>query len=430
MNYGILKNGLPAERQRGLIFCEKFESEAEVIRNGGVVNGTPEIDNGAVFNGTTDYIVSQTNFMINNEFSFMCLFTPDFAKDEGVARYICDAENTARYYFYHQSNNNMAVLVSNNYHVIPYDDYKDYWIDFGENLIVSTGNSSGFKVYLNGHVIADIVIAVLLLSPSFIVVGSRNNGVTFFKGTIHAIRFFSQILTPEEVLDYYNNSVFNYEKDSVLSLPMGLAQHDLSNNRTFDVSGNNNHATFGDGVTPSTFPEKIAERHGYEFDGVDDYLLTANSVVLEAVTFASLVKFDANSLNAIMCHGETGDLFNLSVGVQSGIGTDNQINFSMFSTSWKVADSGITPQLGKLYSVVGTFDGTTLSIYVDGTLCGTNTASPDSRAFPVQIGKRFDPANPNPFAGEIYEAVVLEEALTPMQVQDLHNRMMKGVNRI
>jgi hypothetical protein len=421
-NYGILKNGLPAERQRGLIFCEKFESEAEVIRNGGVVNGNPTFNQGMTQNSNLDYLA----YPSLNLGSVHTLILDVTVLSDPTAGGQCYISSSTPGYFLFITKASLIYNCDGNAVVSG-----THGIQAGDRVRVAVvRGESNITFYLNGNSIkvssypysADLDFGLL---GRYFTAGSLYNSDAVY----HSVRLFNKALTPEEILDYYNESVFDYEREAVLNLPMGLAQHDVDNNRSLDVSGNNNNVEFGDGATAGTFPDKIVNKHGYSFDGSDDYMHSENPVVLEECTFASLVKFDANSLNAIMCHGETGDLFNLGVGVQSGIGTDNQINFSMFSTSWKVADSGITPQLGKVYSVVGTFDGTTLSIYVDGELRGTNTAVSDSRSLSVQIGKRFDASNPNNFDGDIYSAFVLDKALTPMQVQDLHNRMMKGINR-
>ena len=67
------------------------------------------------------------------------------------------------------------------------------------------------------------------------------------------------------------SSIYNYQNNAKVWLPMTSACHDPTNVRTLDKSGNNLHFRFGDGATIGTFPTKLSAR-GYSFDGTNDYL--------------------------------------------------------------------------------------------------------------------------------------------------------------
>jgi len=428
-SYGILKNGVPAERQRGLIFCEKFENAGEVQRNGGVVTGTPEINNGAVLNGITDFVTSDLPFIVKDEITFMVKFTPDFAKDEGVARYIMDTEPTARYYMYRQSNGKLAFLINNSYNTVLYDDYKDYWVDFGVNVIAITAGFTKIYVYLNGILILDIP-AVSLSPPSWATWGARNNGVTFFKGTIHSAVVFLKQLTPEEILDYYNESVFNYEKDAVLNLPMGVAQHDSANNQTLDVSGYNNHAQFGDGVTPSKFPVKIGGRRGYEFNGTP-YFEIANPVFDPNSDFSVTLQLKLKGISGYMgfiAKRDTG-----SDGFYCFFNISGNILRSQYNSAY-CQSSVVEASLGEVKTLTITCDVSGLMrMYVNGREVDSVDISAQTISLineKVYLGTlpTGGTASSTNIVGEIISVQVHAKVLTPMQIADLHNKMIYSIN--
>lgn len=61
----------------------------------------------------------------------------------------------------------------------------------------------------------------------------------------------------------------HYSKSAILSLPMGMQEHDPTNTRTLDVSGSKIHASFAAGAAA---PTKLTDRAGYNFNGTSQYL--------------------------------------------------------------------------------------------------------------------------------------------------------------
>jgi len=294
--------------------------------------------------------------------------------------------------------------------------------------VAGTWESGSYvRIYVDGELQASSAAThsgsiVVSDSVKDFAIGAWYNGGQPFPGQMRSPNVFSTALSADEINAYYEKSMFHYSPIS--SYYMRMADHDSVNVRTLDVHSDN-HMTFGDGSTSSTYPTKQTGYDGYTFDGTTDYLESRDSVGFSSCAFAALVKFDAVSLRTIISHGSTGDLFLLGCGVQGGVGTDTELYFSMFSGSWKRAGS-FSPNTGIIYSVIGTFDGTTLTLYVNGENKGTNTAAPDTREFPLRIGRRWDAANPNYFDGTVYEAHVFDTCLNPIQVLDLHQRMMEG----
>jgi len=265
-SYGILKNAQACERERGLRFCETFENATEVVNNGGVITGSPVVNNGATLDGINDYIISAIdNLNYANGLSYEFKFIPNFAKNDNVFRHIFDTEALSRYYIFRDANSNILFNVGNLNITVIYADYQGYWNDFEENTISFKADSSTGKIYLNNNEIKSFsTTSWNKSSPSQIVLGARNT--TFaskFDGTIISSKWFNKALTAQELANYYNNTIFKYEESTEVNLPMGLAQHDPDNDRALDMSGNGNNATVNGCV-------KLQKR-GYSFDGVDDY---------------------------------------------------------------------------------------------------------------------------------------------------------------
>ncbi len=78
--------------------------------------------------------------------------------------------------------------------------------------------------------------------------------------------------------------------------------------------------------------------------------------------------------------------------------------------------------------VVGTYDGTTLRLYVNGVLQGTNSFSGPINYQPsnLQIGKGAGAPNGFQWKGGIDEAAVYDRSLSENEVQALYNAGLSG----
>jgi len=352
MSYGILKYGLPAERQRGLIFAEKFESYADIQRNGGTITGT-KVEYPAVNNSKT--VLAKL-------------------KKQDVA------SQTVK-------------------------------INAGQTITIAIGDVFGY--YTNAVAFDADDLAVDDFSK------------------FESVRIFKNELTAVEITDYESNSIFNYGKDAVLNLPMGIAQHDAVNGITYDVSGHNNHAQFGDGSTAGTFPTKISERRGYSFDG-SDYLQVNNPVI------------DMNADFSLSCVVKLDDLTGyMGIMARRDAGDDGVYIFYVFgSNEFRVqynsvgVDSGVLDGMhGGYISVTVTFDVSgSMVLYVNGIEVDSADISAEIVAVTSQIfflGSLPIADVPSAFLiGDVLSANIYDSCLTPLQVADLHLRSIKSFNRV
>lgn len=150
-----------------------------------------------------------------------------------------------------------------------------------------------------------------------------------------------------------------------------------SGTTALDSSGNANHGTLdGD-------PARVAGRfqHSLRFDGVDDNVLIARSDSLEpqAVTIEGWVRADAGpgpfryiiSQGGYLCEVASYGLYTASgggVGFYVSNGSDDQLAVSPQAPPEAVWD-------GAWHHVAGTYDGSALRLFVDGSEVGSGTAA-------------------------------------------------------
>src|SRR5262249_39217873 len=94
---------------------------------------------------------------------------------------------------------------------------------------------------------------------------------------------------------------------------------------------------------------------------------------------------------------------------------------------WKFSPQGAVP-LGQWTHVAGTYDGSTVRLYVNGAQVGTGTSAPGAiapSANELDIG--HDPANPDrAYAGLIDPAQVFNRALSASEIQSIYNAGAAG----
>lgn len=122
--------------------------------------------------------------------------------------------------------------------------------------------------------------------------------------------------------------------------------------------------------------------------------------------------------------------FDLSTKLNFSIGTNNapfSYNYCVgfFDGTWQTTE-GFSPAQNTWYQVVGTYDGTTIKQYVDGTISSqTNYAGTPQSGGEVRIARRWDSSDidsNNFFPGDIGLVRIWNTALTDVQVTDLYNQ--------
>ncbi len=437
----LYENSQSAERERGCVWAENFVNAEAVVENGGAITGTPSFDNGVVLDGTNDYITYGVPASTLNTIGFGCVikFNPTFDPSDNVTRY---------FYNWNPGTESSLYFVSSTLYLrqgqvvtgsIPYATYGSLWNTNGENVIVVASTTGDNSIWLNGTKILDSNgQAWPFNAPTEIFIGSNAGGSKNFAGTIKSIKFFTTQLTDQEALDYSNGGGFwNYLNETELNLPMNLENHDPTNTRTLDVSGNGNSPTYTVGATA---PTKETNIKGYSFDGGD------------FLTFGDLAALEFTS----------GD-FTLSCWIRLDNDLDGSAvtNYELFSSEtyldqgWLIrVQNGSAAAAGKLYfrtSQSGTFSDSETSVravygrkkqhivvikrdskvrfYVNGIQIisdGDPITSPTAGSNDKQVGGRSS----QKMQGVISDFIVWSSALSPIQIKDLYFRGLRQINDI
>jgi hypothetical protein len=154
----------------------------------------------------------------------------------------------------------------------------------------------------------------------------------------------------------------------------------------------------------------------FNFDGITQYAQTPSNVTssqwsVEAwfKTGASLVGKETSIVSSLVANGNVA--FSLG-NYDSG---ENFLDISFYKNgSWFTSVNRITPTIGVIYQLVGTYDGSDLSFYQNGTLLGSNSL-PGSPTFdsPVTIARSGNPGDGSEFyfKGSVYIIRIYSSAL-------------------
>ncbi|KAF5438181.1 copper-binding protein, partial [Candidatus Methanophagaceae archaeon] len=196
----------------------------------------------------------------------------------------------------------------------------------------------------------------------------------------------------------------------------------------YDFSGNGRNGTvIGDPVY-NTSGGKFAG--GYEFDGSGDYITCPDNSLFDItdnLTLEAWVKFDTTDsgyggIVAKWCAGCGGD----SYGFFKETGPSRYFSFHIWSGDNRQISSDSVFLLHEWYHVVGTYNGTTMLMYVNGVQQENtlNSGSIASTGAAVTIGT-FEPNNNWWLDGAIDEAAIYNVTLSPEEVLN-HYRLGEG----
>lgn len=424
-------NATPAEIMRGCKFSETFKSKQAIVANGGSITGAPAVHFGAVLDGTNDYIAYNSNGQEFNSdnISIVVEFEPDFDYDEDVNRFIFDTSTSLRYYIEKNNNadnNTLGIALGNaTIENIPSGTYSPYWLVNQRNILVISSTSGDTNVWLNGNqILTNDVTSWSLKAPAMFYIGTRNDSTNKFKGKINKVQIYNTLLTAQEASDFYTDETYRYMEKAILHLPMEAAQHDPTNVRTLDITNNDNHAQFGDGSTPSTYPAKLFKK-GYSFDGGD--YMTEDLDITGFTKISAAIMFEGESDNNIrifsLLHTTPQD------DIRIFFDTSNIVNIS---TDDGATNTVVAYRVGDgVHQCALTFDGTTLKGFMDGVLSGSDNSNDFN--FATADGRLTIGANANYssyYSGYIYHVLIWDFDLTPLQVLDLYFNSIGITNNV
>ena len=269
----LMRYTTPAERARGCVFADRFESQALVEENGGTIVGTPVFSpvNGATLDPFTDEIhyVVDTSVFNHDPISVVIAFTPDFDYTENAIRYLYDTGATT----YHvlktndAGNHGLEIRIGGSMNVVvPEGTYGPHWLQGQRNLLLISGTTGSTSAWLNGNLIIDAdATAWTGDDETSLTFGINFSDAYYYDGVLNSFQVYNAQLTAAEAQDFYDHSTYTWENQATAHYQMRLVDHDATNTTTIDSTGK-----AGD-LTLVAAPTKT-EAHGYDFDGTNDYL--------------------------------------------------------------------------------------------------------------------------------------------------------------
>ena len=166
--------------------------------------------------------------------------------------------------------------------------------------------------------------------------------------------------------------------------------------------------------------------NGYNFNGSNAFVSVPNTALLNPtqITVAAWVRHMGSATTTpwetIVAKGDSAYRLHL-LGQACSLNSKNTLGALTFGVNGGCAgadvSSGIRPVSGTWYHVVGTYDGVTIKIYVDGTLQGSAAyaGAIASNMFPLYIGENAQQAG-RYWSGDLDEVKIFSGALTASQI--------------
>lgn len=209
--------------------------------------------------------------------------------------------------------------------------------------------------------------------------------------------------------------------------PVGVWKLDEGSGTTvYDSSGNGNNGVLSGGVSwvPGVSGSALS------FDGVSGQVKVADNNALEpgsAVTVSAWLKHAGSpgAFRYIMAKGANGCIA-ASYGLYSGPGGGLQFYVSQHHASVyaRSPDAGQKAWDGRWHLAVGTYDGSTIRLYVDGVQVGSGTSWEGSLEYLLPSSNDFYIGNypscsPHGFPGSVDDVTVWGRALSAAEVSGL-----------
>ncbi|MDJ0796847.1 MAG: RICIN domain-containing protein [Calothrix sp. MO_167.B12] len=275
----------------------------------------------------------------------------------------------------------------------------------------------------NGEIIGDpeILVYTPQCQSNLAVIGNAPNGNRPF-GKLAEVRLWNLALTDEEVEINSKTLLTGNEPGLVAYYPMTEA----TGNQAKDYSAEDQHhgSIAGADWVACTAAIGNPGHLVMEFDGVDDYIeVPAHSNPTSAITVSFWAKSNTENWSQSGFLASKRDAY-----VMHPMANSKSIRFYIYSNGWKY--TGYTSsEINQWHHYAGTFDGTTLKLYVDGMEVANNQLSTTTA---VTINKDqgalylgWDDAEPSRYLnGQIAEVRIWDKARTQQEiVRDMHRHL-------
>jgi len=274
--------------------------------------------------------------------------------------------------------------------------------------VVATWDGLTAKIYLNGVLdnIPTSRTGTISTDTRPLYIGGRS-GADHFDGMIYDVRLHDYALSPAEI-----GQLYGLVGDWKLDETTGTTAADSS------LLGNN--GTYQGGVSlAASSPVPGSGALAAVFDGTSGHVPVADESAYDVtgpISVAAWIKVAAFTASGQAILTKGNNAWRLTRNANT-----NTIQFACTGLSPDYVNGTKNVSDGGWHLLVGVYDGSSLTLYVDGVVDGTvsSTGSISTNDYDVEIGGNSQSGG-REFDGAIYDARVYNRALCPAEVQTLY----------
>ncbi len=379
-NVTLLLNGDGTNGAQNNTFLDSSTNNFTITRNGNTTQGSfsPYGSNwGNFFDGNGDYLAMPSN-------SAFAFGTGDFTIEmfvyhttlSGQQTYYSDTfGDTAGVYFYKDSSNYVGVYYSSQIATSSTAIVGNQW-----NHIAVSRLSGTLKIFLNGTEVASVANSTDLTNTNANI-GGVSGGSDWMSGYISNVRVlkgtgYSSITVPTAPLTAITNT-------SLLTCQSNRFIDNSTNAFAITVNGNTSVQRFSPFNPTAPYSTSVIGGSGY-FDGSGDYLNTSATQVIPTGSFTVECWAYVTGSGAdqkFVAQGTSGSAGRFSLGIEGG--------------NWFVQIAGDliqtgTPVKNQWNYVAVTYNGSTITLYVNGSSIGTVSSSANAQNTTLTIGQDWN----------------------------------------
>ena len=291
---------------------------------------------------------------------------------------------------------------------------------------VRDGENGKLKIYIDGSPAATEVsdggANIIGASDAFPSIGAGSWGGEFFSGLVDEVEIFNRSLSVQEIAAIYSAGSVGKCRPCAPS-PSDLVSWWGGDDDALDLIGTNNGTLQGNATYAAG---KVGQ--AFSFDGSGDYVSIPDQPSLNptaAITVDAWI-FSDNSLPFFPPIVK-------KAGVSSGYaleltGDGSSVNFWVYTgnSGWVGSPRGVVPT-GIWTHVAGVYDGTKVSLYVNGQLIGSTSATGNITPSNSELNIGRDPGYPTKlFKGLIDEVEIFNRALAGEEIAAIYNAGATG----
>ncbi len=415
------------------------------------------------FDGLNDVLHSGTSYNNGDEFTWSIWIKPTSYTGIGIApnwqlimaQYHYDGGNNwgIRYNFNYNGNYQVTIKRTSGYTTVSYPSSNIPVGEWSQLAFTYSKTSQEVNLYLNGKQVATGSNAgesvLYSASDTYNRIGIANrldhNGYCPYLGQVDEVKVYNYALTEDEMKSDYNGSGGSPSFDGTsvsygvedtetigFTMPEPIAYWNFdegSGTSLQDVSSGGNTGTLTN-MDSSTDWVSAKYGKGLDFDGSNDYVIINDDTTIKPTDISVSAWFNSRNVttNQRIISKTEGSGYQLSLNENSACPLNTlcfvlNLGGTYYSASY--ATSNLTNDTW--YHATGTFDGSTINLYLNGQLVGTTAQSGTIThgAYPLCIGSETTTGactGGQYFNGKIDDVKIFDEALSQSQVAWEYNQ--------